>query len=274
MCIDYRRLNKLTVNNKYPLPRIDDLFDRLRSASVYSKIDLRSSYYPLKVKDKDVPKTAFRTHHGHYEFLVMFFGLTNAPAAFMDMMNRVFHEYLDQFAVVFIDDILIYSRTEEDHDKYLRLVLQTLLDNLLYAKLSKCEFWIREVVFLGHIVSAEGIRVDPKNVEAIVSWKQPKLVIEIRSFLGLAGYYRRFVEGFSKVATPLTKLLQKDVRFEWIEAIHQAFDKLKEALTKAHVLVQPVTGKRYVIYNDASYVGLGCVLMQEGRVVAYASRQL
>ncbi|KAL4339993.1 hypothetical protein GQ457_08G031450 [Hibiscus cannabinus] len=202
------------------------------------------------------------------------FGLTNAPAAFMDLMNRVFHEYLDRFVVVFIDDILVYSRTEEDHDRHLRLVLQTLLENQLYAKLSKCEFWIREVVFLGHVVSSEGIRVDPKKVEAIVNWKQPTSVIEIRSFLGLAGYYWRFVSGFSKVASPLTKLLQKGVKYEWSDARQQAFEKLKEALINAPVLTQPVSGKEFVVYSDASYVGLGCVLMQEGRVVAYASRQL
>ncbi|KAK9002134.1 hypothetical protein V6N11_024822 [Hibiscus sabdariffa] len=274
MCIDYRQLNKMTVKNKYPLPRIDDLFDQLKGATVFSKIDLRSGYYQLKVREQDVLKTAFRTRYGHYEFLVMPFGLTNAPAAFMDLMNRVFHEYLDQFVVVFIDDILVYSRTEEDHDRHLRLVLQTLSENQLYAKLSKCEFWIREIVFLGHVVSSEGIRVDPKKVEAIVNWKQPTSVTEIRSFLGLAGYYRRFVSGFSKVAAPLTKLLQKGVKYEWSDARQQAFEKLKEALINAPVLTQLVSGKDFVVYSDASYVGLGCVLMQEGRVVAYASRQL
>ncbi|KAL4324888.1 hypothetical protein GQ457_11G023450 [Hibiscus cannabinus] len=274
MCIDYRQLNKMTVKNKYPLPRIDDLFDQLEGATVFFKIDLRSGYYQLKVREQDVLETAFRTRYGHYEFLVMPFCLTNAPAAFMDLMNRVFHEYLDQFVVVFIDDILVYSRTEEDHDRHLRLVLQTLLENQLYAKLSKCEFWIREVVFLGHVVSSEGIRVDPKKVEAIVNWKQPTSVTEIRSFLGLAGYYRRFVSGFSKVAAPLTKLLQKGVKYEWSDARQQAFEKLKEALINAPLLTQPVSGKEFVVYSDASYVGLGCVLMQEGRVVAYASRQL
>ncbi|KAL4319079.1 hypothetical protein GQ457_18G007980 [Hibiscus cannabinus] len=274
MCIDYRQLNKMTVKNKYPLPRIDDLFDQLRGATVFSKIDLRSGYYQLKVREQDVLKTVFRTRYGHYEFLVMPFGLTNAPPAFMDLMNRVFQEYLDQFVVVFIDDILVYSRTDEDHDRHLRLVLQTLLENQLYAKLSKCEFWIREVVFLGHVVSSEGIRVDPKKVEAIVNWKQPTSVTEICSFLGLAGYYRRFVSGFSKVAAPLTKLLQKGVKYEWSDARQQAFEKLKEVLINAPVLTQPVSGKEFVVYSDASYVGLDCVLMQEGRVVAYASRQL
>ncbi|KAL4304390.1 hypothetical protein GQ457_10G012250 [Hibiscus cannabinus] len=218
MCIDYRQLNKMTVKNKYLLPCIDDLFDQLRGASVFSKIDLISRYYQLKVREQDVLKTASRTRYGHYEFLVMPFSLTNAPAAFIDLMNRVFHEYLDQFVVVFIDDILVYSQTVEDHDRHLRLVLQTLLENQLYSKLSKCEFWIREVVLLGHVVSSEGILVDPKKVEAIVNWKQPTSVTEIRRFLGLAGYYQRFVSGFSKVAAPLTKLLQKDVKYEWSDA--------------------------------------------------------
>ncbi|GMJ10091.1 hypothetical protein HRI_004678300 [Hibiscus trionum] len=274
MCIDYRQLNKLTIKNRYPLPRIDDLFDQFRGAAVFSKIDLRSGYYQLKVKDVDVPKTAFRTRYGHYEFLVMPFGLTNAPAAFMDMMNRVFHEYLDKFVVVFIDDILVYSRTEEEHEGHLRVVFQALLENQLYAKLSKCEFWLKEVVFLGHVVSAEGIRVDPQKVEAVMNWKPPKSFHEVCSFLGLEGYYRRFVDGFSKIAALLTKLLQKDVKYEWTEARQQAFEKLKAALTQAPILVQPESGKEFVVYSDASYVGLGCVLMQEGKVVAYASRQL
>ncbi|KAK8609334.1 hypothetical protein V6N13_061783 [Hibiscus sabdariffa] len=274
LCIDYRKLNKLTVKNKYPLPRIDDLFDQFRGATIFSKIDLRSGYYQLKVKDSDVAKTAIRTRYGNYEFLVMPFGLTNAPAAFMDMMNRVFRPFLDQFVVVFIDDILIYSRSEAEHVEHLRIVLQTLRDHRLYAKLSKCEFWLKKITFLGHVLSAEGIQVDPGKIEAIVSWKQPKNVSEIRSFLGLAGYYRRFVEGFSIIVSPLTKLLKKDVLFVWTEAQQASFEKLKEALTQAPVLVQPESGKDFAVYSDASHSGLGCVLMQEGRVIAYASRQL
>ncbi|KAL5853171.1 hypothetical protein ACOSQ3_008289 [Xanthoceras sorbifolium] len=164
LCIDYRQLNKLTIKNKYPLPRIDDLFDQLRGASVFSKIDLRSGYHQLRVKDSDVPKTAFRTRYGHYEFVVMPFGLTNAPAAFMDLMNRTFRPYLDQFVVVFIDDILIYSQSPEEHDRHLRIVLQTLREKKLYAKFSKCEFWLNEIAFLGHVVSADGIKADPKKI--------------------------------------------------------------------------------------------------------------
>ena len=199
--MDYRQINKVTVKNKYPLPRIEDLFDQLRGASVFSKIDLRSGYYQLRVKEVDVPKTAFRTRYGHYEFLVMPFGLTNAPAAFMGLMNRVFCPYLDQFVVVFIDDILVYSKDAQEHEHHLRIVLQTMRENQLFAKLSKCDFWLKEVTYLSHIVSAEGIRVDPVKVEAIVDWHPPRNVTEVRSFLGLAGYYRRFVPGFSVIAS-------------------------------------------------------------------------
>ena len=274
MCIDYRQINKVTVKNKYPLPRIEDLFDQLRGASVFSKIDLRSGYYQLRVKEVDVPKTAFRTRYGHYEFLVMPFGLTNAPAAFMDLMNRVFHPYLDQFVVVFIDDILVYSKDAQEHEHHLRIVLQTLRENQLFAKLSKCDFWLKEVSFLGHIVSAEGIRVDPVRIEAIVYWKPPRNVTEVRSFLGLAGYYRRFVQGFSVIASSLTRLLRKGVKFEWDDKCQSSFERLKEILVEAPVLIQPTSGRDYTVYSDASRIGLGCVLMQDGKVVAYASRQL
>ena len=274
LCVDYRQLNKLTVKNKYPLPRIDDMFDQLKGSSIFSKIDLRSGYHQLKIKDADVHKTTFRTRYGHYEFLVMPFGLTNAPAAFMDLMNRVFRPYVDQFVVVFIDDILVYSKDRESHDTHLRVVLEILRKEQLYAKLSKCEFWLTEVSFLGHIVSKEGIRVDPKKIEVVVEWKPPRNVTEVRSFLGLAGYYRRFVKGFSMIATPMTRLLQKNVKYEWSEKCQGSFEKLKAFLIEAPVLTQPTCGKEYVIYSDASLNGLGCVLMQEGKVVAYASRQL
>ena len=261
MCIDYQQINKVTVKNKYPLPRIEDLFDQLRGASVFSKIDLRSGYYQLRVKEVDVPKTAFRTRYSHYEFLVMPFRLTNAPAAFMDLMNRVFCPYLDQFVVVFIDDILVYSKNAQEHEHHLRIVLQTLRENQLFAKLSKCDFWLKEVSFLGHIVSAEGIRVDPAKIEAIVNWKPPRNVTEVRSFLGLAGYYRRFVQGFSVIASSLTRLLQKGVKSEWDDKCQSSFKRLKEILVEATVLIQPTSGRDYTVYNDASRIGLGCVFM-------------
>ena len=252
LCVDYRQLNKLTVKNKYPLPRIDDLFDQLKGASIFSKIDLRSGYHQLKIKDADVHKTAFRTRYGHYEFLVMSFGLTNTPVAFMDLMNRVFRPYVDQFVVEFIDNILVYSEDRESHDTHLRVVLETLRKKQLYAKLNKCEFWWTEVSFLGHIVSKEGIRVDLKKIEVVVEWKPPRNVTEVRSFLGLAGYYRRFVKGFSMIAAPMTRLLQKNVKYEWSEKCQISFEKLKAFLTEAPVLTQPTCGKEYVIYNDAS----------------------
>ena len=223
LCVDYRQLNKVTIKNKYPLPRIDDLFDQLQGASVFSKIDLRSSYHQLKIKEADIPKTAFRTRYGHYEFLVMPFGLTNAPAIFMDLMNKVFRPYLNKFLIVFIDDILVYSSSSDDHEKHLRIVLQTMRDKQLYAKLSKCEFWKDKVAFLGHVISKEGIFVDPKKIEAVVAWERPTNVTEVRSFLGLAEYYRRFVEGFSMIASPLTKLTQKHAKFEWTDECEQAF---------------------------------------------------
>nr|AAM14693.1 Putative polyprotein [Oryza sativa Japonica Group]ABB46770.2 retrotransposon protein, putative, Ty3-gypsy subclass [Oryza sativa Japonica Group] len=212
MCVDYRALIEVTIKNKYPLPRIDDLFDQLEGATVFSKIDLRSGYHQLRIREEDIPKTAFTIRYGLFECTVMSFGLTNAPAFFMNLMNKVFMEYLDKFVVVFIDDILIYSKTKEEHEEHLRLALEKLREHQLYAKFSKCEFWLSEVKFLGHVISSGGVAVDPSNVELVLSWKQPKTVSEIRSFLGLAGYYRRFIENFSKIARPMTRLLQKEVK--------------------------------------------------------------
>ena len=202
------------------------------------------------------------------------FGLTNAPAVFMDLMNRIFQPYLDQFVIVFIDDILIYSGSKEDHEEHLRVVLQILRENKLYAKFSKCQFWLDSVAFLGHVISAEGVSVDPQKIKAIVNWKPPTNVNEIRNFLGLAGYYRKFVEGFSKLAAPLTKLTRKEEKFVWSEACQQSFDELKRKLTLAPVLTLPSGQDGYIVYYDASKQGLGCVLMQHENVIAYASRQL
>ena len=267
-------MNKVTIKNRYPLPRIDDLFDQLQGASHFSKIDLRSGYHQLKIRREDIPKTAFRTRYGHYEFLVLPFGLTNAPAAFMDLMNRVFKPYLDKFVVVFIDDILIYLKSHVEHGEHLRIVLQTLRTHQLYAKLSKCEFWLNSVSFLGHVISKEGVQVDPKKVEAVSNWPRPTNVTEIRSFLGMAGYYRRFVKDFSRISAPLTRLIRKQVKFEWDDTCEQSFQKLKNCLTTAPVLALPTDQGGMTVYCDASRVGLGCVLMQNGKVIAYASRQL
>ncbi|KAL0546333.1 hypothetical protein IC582_016240 [Cucumis melo] len=239
LCIDYRELNKVTVKNRYPLPRIDDLFDQLQGATVFSKIDLRSGYHQLRIKDGDVPKTAFRSRYGHYEFIVMSFGLTNAPAVFMDLMNRVFREFLDTFVIVFIDDIFIYSKTEVEHEEHLRMVLQTLRDNKLYAKFSKCEFWLKQVSFLGHVVSKAGVSVYPAKIEAVTGWTRPSTVSEVCSFLGLAGYYRRFVENFSRIATPLTQLTRKGAPFVWSKACEDSFQNLKQKLVTTPVLTVP-----------------------------------
>nr|AAV31171.1 Putative polyprotein, identical [Solanum tuberosum] len=253
---DYRQLNKVTIKNKYPLSRIDDLFDQLQGATCFSKIDLRSGYHQLRVRGCDIPKITFRIIYGHYEFLVMSFGFTNAPAAFMDLMNRVFKPYLDMFVIVFIDDILIYSRNKEDHASHLRIVLQTLKDKELYAKFSKCEFWLKSVAFLGHIVSGDGIKVDTRKIEAVKNCPRSISPTEIRSFLGLVGYYRRFVEGFSSIASPLTKLTQKTVKFQWSEACEKSFQELKKRLISTPVLTLPEGTQSFVVYCDASRIGL------------------
>ncbi|GJX37511.1 putative nucleotidyltransferase, ribonuclease H [Tanacetum coccineum] len=274
MCIDYRELNKLTIKNRYPLPRIDDLFDQLQGSSVYSKIDLRSGYHQLRVREEDIPKTAFRTRYGHYEFQVMPFGLTNAPAVFMDLMNRVCKPYLDKFVIVFIDDILIYSRNEEEHASHLRIILELLRKEKLYAKFSKCDFWIHIVQFLGHLINNQGLHVDPAKIEAVKNWTSPATPTEVRQFLGLAGYYRRFIEGFSKIAKPLTKLTQKNKSYIWGEEQESAFQLLKQKLCEAPILALPEGNDNFVVYCDASLQGLGAVLMQREKVIAYASRQL
>ncbi|GJV54637.1 putative reverse transcriptase domain-containing protein [Tanacetum coccineum] len=250
MCIDYRELNKLTVKNRYPLPRIDDLFDQLQGSSVYSKIDLRSGYHQLRIREEDIPITAFRTRYGHYEFQVMPFGLTNAPAVFMDLMNRVCKPYLDKFVIVFIDDILIYSKNKEEHEKHLKIILELLKNEQLYAKFSKCDFWLKSVQFLGHVINNKGVHVDPAKVEAIRNWSAPTTPKEVRQFLGLAGYYRRFIEGFSLISKPLTKLTEKNKKYEWGTEEDEAFQTLKQKLC------------------------FGAVLMQREKVIAYASRQL
>jgi hypothetical protein len=198
MCVDYRPVNEVTIKNKYPLPRIDLLFDQLVGAKVFSKIDLHSGYDQIRVRPEDISKTVFTTRYGLYEYLVMSFGLTNAPAHFTYLMNSVFMPELDKFVVVFINDILIYSKSKEEHATHLRVVLTRLREHKLYAKFSKCEFWLDRVPFLGHILSAEGVAVDPSKVKDILEWKPPTTVHLVRSFLGMAGYYRRFIPDFQK----------------------------------------------------------------------------
>ncbi|GJX35662.1 putative nucleotidyltransferase, ribonuclease H [Tanacetum coccineum] len=255
-------------------PVIDDLFDQLQGARYFPKIDLRSGYHQLRVHEDDIPKTAFERGTEHFEFMVMPFGLTNAPAVFMDLMNRVCKPYLDKFVIVFIDDILVYSKSKDEHEVHLRLVLELLKKEELYAKFSKCEFWLQEVQFLGHVVNQNGIHVDPSKIEAVKNWKAPTTPSEIRSFLGLAGYYRRFIANFSKIAKPLTSLTQKNKKYEWGVEQEEAFQTLKDNLCNAPILSLPDGVEDFVVYCDASNQGLGCVLMQRGKVIAYASRQL
>jgi hypothetical protein len=214
LCIDYQPLNAITIKNKYPLPCIDILFDQLAGARVFFKVDLCLGYHQIKIRPEDVPKTTFSTRYGLYEYLVMSFGLINAPAHFMYLMNSVFMPELDKVVVVFIDDILIYFESEEEHAQHLRVILQRFRDHRLYAKFSKCTFWLKKVPFLGHIISAEGNTVDPSKVQ-VLDWKSPRSVTQIRSFLGLVGHYRRFIPNFSKIAKPMTELLEKEAKFKW-----------------------------------------------------------
>ncbi|XP_042454707.1 uncharacterized mitochondrial protein AtMg00860-like [Zingiber officinale] len=196
------------------------------------------------------------------------FGVTNAPALFMELMNRVFSEYLDKFVIVFIDDILIYSKTQEEHAEHLSITLQILRERQLYAKFSKCEFWLDQVSFLGHVISKDGIMVDPSKIEAVSNWNRPKNASEIRSFLGLAGYYRKFVEGFSRIAAPMTALTKKNKRYEWTENCERSFAELKRKLTSAPILTLPESNEGFDMYSDASRLGLRAVLMQNGKVIA------
>ncbi|KAG8490493.1 hypothetical protein CXB51_015785 [Gossypium anomalum] len=245
LCINYLQLNKVIVKNTYPLSRIEDLFDQLSKATIFSNIDLQSGYYQVNVRGDDVPKTAFHLRRGHYEFLVMPFGLMNASTVFINLMIRVFQPYFDQFVVVFIDDILVYSKNVADHEEPWRIVLRTLR-----------------------------IKVDPDKVKAVLEWNLPKNVIKVCSFLGLAGYYKMFVKGFKMLATPLTHLMKKKEKFERTDACQQSFEKLKTVLTEASILTQLESGVEYIVYTDASLNGLGYVLMHKGKVVAYASHQL
>jgi len=278
MCMDYRALNKITIKNKYPLPRIDDLLDRLNGAKIFSKIDLRSGYHQIRIAEEDIQKTAFRTRYGHFEFKVLPFGLTNAPATFQTMMNEIFRPYLDIFVIIYLDDILIYSKDSEEHLQHLKKVLQILRDNKLYGKLSKCEFFKLAIEFLGHVVTEQGIQVDPKKTKAIDDWPIPQTVTDLRSFLGLANYYRKFVKDFAKITTPLTKLLHKDTDFEWTSEQTQAFQTLKKELVSSPTLRTPDFALEFTVTTDASDFAIGQVLTQDDgqgvRPVAYESRKM
>ncbi|KAK1574088.1 hypothetical protein QYE76_007595 [Lolium multiflorum] len=274
MCVDCRAINNITIRYRHPIPRLEDMLDELSGAAVFSKIDLRSGYHQIRMKEGDEWKTAFKTKFGLYEWLVMPFGLTNAPSTFMRLMNHVLREFIGKFVVVYFDDILIYSRNESDHTIHIRHVLQVLRDNQLYGNLEKCTFCKDKVIFLGYVVSQHGVEVDESKIEAIQNWPTPMNVSQVRSFHGLAGFYRRFVPNFSTIAAPLNDLTKKGVVFEWGAAQDHAFDELKRLLTSAPLLALPDFNKQFEIECDASGIGIGGVLMQEGRPIAYFSEKL
>ncbi|KAG7547976.1 Integrase catalytic core [Arabidopsis suecica] len=274
MCVDCRAINNITVKYRHPIPRLDDMLDELHGSCIFSKIDLKSGYHKIRMKEGDEWKTAFKTKHGLYEWLVMPFGLTNAPSTFMRLMNQVLRAYIGVFVVVYFDDNLVYSKSLDEHLEHLKLILNVLREEKLFANFKKCTFCSDNLVFLGFVVSADGIKVDEEKIKAIRDWPIPKTVGEVRSFHGLAGFYRRFVKDFSTLAAPLTEVINKDVGFKWEQAQDDAFHALKEKLTNAPVLVLPDFLKTFEIECDASGVGIGAVLMQDKRPIAYFSEKL
>ncbi|KAL5837241.1 hypothetical protein ACOSQ3_014410 [Xanthoceras sorbifolium] len=274
MCVDCRAVNNITVKYRHPIPRLDDMLDELHGSCVFSKVDLKSGYHQIRMKEGDEWKTAFKTKYGLYEWLVMPFGLTNAPSTFMRLMNHVLRAFIGQFVVVYFDDILIYSKNLDEHVVHLKSVLDVLRKEKLFANLKKCTFCTNKLVFLGFVVSAQGIQVDEEKVSAIQEWPSPTTVGNVRSFHGLASFYRRFVKDFSSLAAPLTEVIKKNVGFKWGEEQEKAFQLIKHKLTNAPLLSLPNFNKTFEIECDASGIGIGAVLMQEGRPIAYFSEKL
>jgi len=279
LVVNYRGLNNVTIKNRYPLPLIGELIDRLRTSIIFTKIDLRGAYNLVRITSGDEWKTSFRIRYGYFEYKVMPFGLCNAPATFQHFMNEILADYLDKFAVVYLDDILIFSSTRDEHFQHVKLILERLRKHSLYGKLEKCQFHQTKVEFLGYIVSKDGIKMDPSKIDAIQSWPEPTNVKELQAFIGFSNFYRRFINKFSFTILPLTKLLKKDVKWNWSEEATKSFLYLKNALISAPILKYFDPNKKIVIEVDASDFAVGGILSQINvnnimHPVAYFSRKL